>query len=140
ANRNETQDFMTRGQKKLATERISNAEITELLDGYQDHADSFLEGEQALDRHRTHVLQQAANLQFFVLVIGGFLAVAGSTILLFIFGRQVGHRLTTLTENTRRIAEGKDLMPRMIGNDELVRLDSFFHDMAASLRHKDQEN
>lgn len=49
------------------------------------------------------------------------------------FNRQLAKRLRLLTDNTVRLALGKDLNPRLSGGDELAQLDSFFRKMAATM-------
>lgn len=54
--------------------------------------------------------------------------------LALIFGGAMLKRIATVKDNTMRLAAGKSLNPELEGNDELARLDSVFHKMAATLK------
>lgn len=49
------------------------------------------------------------------------------------FNRGTTRRLAILMDNSRRLAEGKELNPMLEGNDEIAHLDHVFNDMARKL-------
>jgi PAS domain S-box-containing protein len=56
------------------------------------------------------------------------------------YGKDIAVRLKSLTDNTRRFAEGRDLNPPVSGNDELKELDQSFHGMTELLKEaRDKE-
>lgn len=85
--------------------------------------------------------RQAANRRAFESVLWGgvyanlFLAVA----LAIFFARQIGLRLKTVSDNTKRLSKAMPLSNRLKGTDEIARLDSVFHDMAMSLQEADRK-
>jgi len=128
------------GKQAEVVGRIKNQEGARALDTLRELTDSFLAEEDRLDRQRDQELERTANLQTIILICGFILAVGSSCILLVLFSQGIANRLGVLTENTRRLAEGKELAPPLVGKDELARLDRVFHDMADALRQKEQEN
>jgi signal transduction histidine kinase/DNA-binding response OmpR family regulator len=65
------------------------------------------------------------------LLVAGLLAIIGLSLgIVLTFVRRITARLSVLTENTRRLARGQTLAPRMDGQDEFARLDAAFHEMA----------
>ena len=68
------------------------------------------------------------------LLIGGIAAsIFFTSILAIVFSRNISGRIANLTENTHRLAEGKELTPPISGGDEIARLDELFHGMARTL-------
>jgi PAS domain S-box-containing protein len=54
------------------------------------------------------------------------------------FTRQLTSRLDVLVDNTNRLKRGDELSKPLSGSDEIAALDSTFHDMAYTLRLKEQ--
>lgn len=67
-------------------------------------------------------------------VLNILFALAAATIL----ARRLTHRVEVLTENTVRLSEGKELIAPDRGEDEIARLDSFFHSMAKRLKEQEE--
>jgi PAS domain S-box len=74
--------------------------------------------------------------QFVVIGVGLniFLALAAAAFLT----RNLTRRVEVLTENTVRLSEGKKLLEPQRGEDEIARLDSFFHNMAKRLKEQEE--
>lgn len=51
-----------------------------------------------------------------------------------IFTRSIVNRLKIMNDNSYRLASDKPLNQLVSGNDEIVRFDKVFHDMAAALK------
>ncbi len=120
--------------------RVSGGQNLDLLQQFSSVYDEFLNEERRLDRERRQRLDDTMWMQSWILAGGVLLALVSGGALLWGFSRSIAGRLQVLTENTRRMAEGKELAPRLKGRDELSRLDHFFHQMAEALNHKNQEN
>ena len=54
--------------------------------------------------------------------------------LAFFFATGIVRRLLTITDNTIRLHEGRELNARVAGNDEIAHLDGVFHEMTVALR------
>lgn len=63
-----------------------------------------------------------------------FVALAAAAI----FTRNLARRVEVLTENTVRLSTGGKLLEPQHGEDEIARLDSFFHSMAKRLREQEE--
>jgi signal transduction histidine kinase len=111
-----------------------------LTDEVQDRVDEFLHIEEDLRVGRLENLDRQAWIQNAVLVVGAALAILSTALLSVLFARGIGRRLAVLTENTRRTAEGEELLPPLEGDDELSDLDRAFRTMAGALAAKSQEN
>lgn len=110
--------------------RVSGGQNLDLLQQFSSVYDEFLNEEERLDRERRQRLDDTMWMQSWILAGGVLLALVSGGALLWGFSRSIAGRLQVLTENTRRMAEGKELAPRLKGRDELSRLDHFFHQMA----------
>ncbi len=132
--------LIAEGNRKTAVERIRSHGGTVQLQTIRDKVDEFLDEENRLDDQRREQLHHTSSVQFAVMLGGLALAIGSSGLLLLVFSRSIAERLAVLTMNTRRLSEGQELVPPLEGRDELAQLDRVFHDMAGSLRQKDQEN
>jgi signal transduction histidine kinase len=110
------------------------------LDGVRAFTKDFLDIEEDLARQRQANLTRVRAVQFWLLVGGAILTAVGAVLLAQFFRRAIGDRLRVLTENTRRLAAGQDLAPRLRGHDEISQLDRVFHDMAEVLAQRNREN
>jgi signal transduction histidine kinase len=57
----------------------------------------------------------------------------------FGINRNITRRLSMVMENTRRVAQGRELMPDVGGGDEIAHLDRVFKDMARALEQAEKE-
>jgi PAS domain S-box-containing protein len=67
------------------------------------------------------------------LLIGIFFNVLLAFTAAVFFSKSVANRLSSVTENTRRLARGMELKPPIPGSDEIATLDRVFHAMAGQL-------
>jgi signal transduction histidine kinase len=137
---NVTMQKMKKSQRQEVETRITSDEAKRLLSDLRQQMDEFLAEEAKLDSHREKRLKHSESLSFYMLFSGVGLAVVSSGMLLTIFSRSISQRLEVLFNNTRRLAAGEELAPRLTGGDELAQLDRVFHEMAEALHQKDQEN
>ena len=75
-----------------------------------------------------------SRLRVQYILLGGLgvdLLLAGALALLF--NRLTNYRLSTLLDNTKRLATGETLIPELTGKDEIAELDHRFHEMAVAL-------
>jgi signal transduction histidine kinase len=140
ARMDETARLVKEGRRADADRRVRSQEGDREMGRLRRLTDEFLEGERRLGEQRLEDLARSMRLGGGVLFAGGLLAFASSGALLAAFSRGVSRRLRVLTDNTRRLAEGKELAPPLGGADELARLDELFHRMAETIRQKEQEN
>ncbi len=66
-------------------------------------------------------------------VLGTAMTLLLTLAIFVIFARGFAARLAVLTENTRRLARGQELVAPMGGDDEFSRLDQAFHEMARAV-------
>ncbi len=86
-------------------------------------------------RHKVSSAEQEKS-RFLVkglIFAGVMLAIALGTALAVLFTRNTTSRLALLMDNTKRLSKKEPLLPRLEGEDEIARLDNFFHTMAADL-------
>ena len=90
------------------------------------------------DESRLQALSQQVTI---VLVVGVLINIFLAVLLAVIFSKTAAGRLLFLMDNTKRLVEGTELNPSLVGSDELAVLDKSFHDMAIRLetsRRKEQ--
>jgi signal transduction histidine kinase len=76
--------------------------------------------------------QQLKNALLFAIGASIVLALA----LYSYFHRDTMKRLSIMMSNAKKFAAGKDLLPKLSGNDELAELDNVFHDMAGTIKEE----
>jgi signal transduction histidine kinase len=128
------------GNREAAVARTRMLDGKRLMDEVRVYLDDFLTEEERLNGERTAALERSGTAQTWALVGGGVLALASASALLWLFTRGIARRLAVLTDNTRRLAAGKELAAPLAGRDEISRLDHVFHDMAEALAQRDREN
>ncbi len=86
-------------------------------------------------------LQQTQTRQLFsdALIVGLLLNILIAVGLAWYFHRGTIRRLNTLMDNTRLLAAGKELSPRIEGTDEIARLDNTFRQMAGLLEEANRK-
>jgi len=115
-------------QEKIVIARLSNvmfhaARLTESLLDYYSKIEREVSPIEEKSRER---LEQAL---WAIMVLNVALAVAAGQL----FVRGITRRLSVLTENSNKLAEGTKLNPPLAGYDEIVELDHVFHRMAEKL-------
>ncbi|MBX9720256.1 MAG: PAS domain-containing sensor histidine kinase, partial [Candidatus Obscuribacterales bacterium] len=73
--------------------------------------------------------EAARNLVRMSILFGVILNIAIAFWLAVFFGKEIATRLKVILDNTKLVAEGKQLNPRLSGSDEIALLDQAFHDM-----------
>ncbi|MFL5343030.1 MAG: HAMP domain-containing protein, partial [Gemmataceae bacterium] len=73
-----------------------------------------------------------------VLLLGTIASFGLTGALALAFRRAISRRFDVLHENTRRLAEGRELAAPVVGIDEIAELDAAFRRMADELRHADE--
>jgi signal transduction histidine kinase len=124
------------GATPHAIERIKNGTDLHLTGEFQREAAAFLETEQHLDVMRQQAVEDSWQRFNWLLAAGASVDILLTLMLAFLFSRGIGKRVSTLTENARALAEGKELTRPMQGTDEIARLDQAFHRMAQSLENR----
>jgi PAS domain S-box-containing protein len=71
-----------------------------------------------------------------VLVAGLIANLMAVLLIAYLFVSRITARLDILTENTVRLKDGRQLIPRLIGNDEIAGVDAVFHETAETLRQE----
>ena len=95
--------------------------------------EAFVGEEHHLDDIRQSILARTRDL-IDQLLYGGCVASILCTLgVAVVFSRNISGRIGRLTENSYRLAEGRELRPPMGGGDEIGRLDAVFHEMARTL-------
>lgn len=87
------------------------------------------------ERRKHYPLDEESAKMLVKIALGaGLLMNIGICIFLAIyFSKDITHRLSTIVENTVKLAEGKKLHPVLTGSDEIAQLDWVFHKMALQL-------
>lgn len=146
ANLEELFDVLSkRWEKKLDRPRrprslIDNLENLEVRDKIQDLLNSILRDMNAVvyDEKNEQKRIPITSKKYKSLIDGFLLAgVSADIILAFIliayFASGITKRLAVLSDNSRRLAEEKELNPKLSGSDEIAALDTSFREMADKL-------
>jgi signal transduction histidine kinase len=121
------------GDRAEAIARVKSHTGQQIFAQLDEALTAFLNEEQRLDAIRQQAMDRSWRRFDATLAIGTVLAIASTATLAVLFGKGIAERLAVLTENTRRLAVGRELMPWRPGNDEIARLDDVFREMAATL-------
>lgn len=95
-------------------------EITAKITAYQEQ------------QHQSEMEKQ--NEATIAVAVGLMLDVLAAVLIAIYFNSGTAKRLDHLMENTMRIPRGEELLPRLVGNDELSRLDNLLHEVTLALR------
>lgn len=99
-----------------------------------DLVDKIFERQQESKRYLQEELaekKKALHLLVFIgITFNTFLAIS----LALMFNRSTSSRLNCLVENTTRLATGQELLPALVGEDELSRMDAVFRKMVSALK------
>jgi signal transduction histidine kinase len=124
------------------TEGRGDAEGEALVQAVRDQADAFMQREREIDRQRMDRVAQVRRQQNGVLITSGAVSLLVATLAVWMFGQNIGRRLDVLTENARRLADGRGLLPPVKGEDEIAALDEVLHatanQLAAAQRKEDE--
>lgn len=118
---------------RAAQERMRNHEGLKQHERLRKSLSELQREEERLDQSRTAQLERSHTAMTRLLVGGGIASAAVAVGMGFLLRRGILGRFQYLMENTRRLAAGKPLRPRLAGSDEIAQLDRAFHDMAVAL-------
>jgi PAS domain S-box-containing protein len=100
---------------------------------FAERLQRLIDYETALHRVSSAEEERARALVKSWIIAGAISAVAIGTILAVLFIRNTTSRLAVLMNNTVRLSQKQPLLPVVGGEDEIARLDGFFHKMAEEL-------
>ena len=129
----EGQGMVNDGRMDAATAAGRRRQSQEMLQALEGDFDRFLGVEQDLDSGRHDRLKNSWATLDGLLWGGVATSVLFTVALSIVFSRNISGRISNLTENAHRLAEGKELTPPIAGGDEIARLDHVFHEMAGTL-------
>jgi signal transduction histidine kinase len=129
----EGRKFVDAGKMDPATAANRRRHSQTLLDDLNANFDRFIDIERGLDEIRQKRMEGSRTALDGVLKGGVAASIFFTSVLAIIFARNISGRIANLTENTHRLAEGKELTPPISGGDEIARLDQVFHEMARTL-------
>ncbi len=104
-----------------------------LAEDIQDRFVKFVSRYQEIEKSAPEAQRKLRDRQRQILLIGLSLNVGLAFALALFFSRGVVVRLQVLTDNTRRLSEGRPLAEILPGSDEIAGLDKVFHEMADAL-------
>jgi len=108
-------------------------EITKLLDRLTDVSRSVVQEEEGERDKGVFAASKTREAAVGWLSIGVVVNVILAFLMALFFTRSITRRLSTLVENSQRLAARQELLPALRGTDEIAVLDHTFHDMAESL-------
>jgi signal transduction histidine kinase len=136
----ETGRLATSGNGPAAIARVRSLDGKRMDEEVRGLVVEFLREEERLDGARRDRLARDWSRQNWLLAGAVALTVAFGVGLVITYGRAFAGRVTALSENASRLAEGKPLASPVQSRDELGRLDGVFHSMARTLREREREN
>lgn len=138
---NQGMELMHRYERHiLGTERMKELDVAILYKGFDIAGAQFTAKLDQLVAHETakHKIgsqeeRTTRNLVKILILTGVFLACGVGISLARYFSKNTTSRLDLLMNNTVRLSRKEQLLPRLSGEDEISRLDDFFHRMADQL-------
>lgn len=106
---------------------------TRRLGAIRELITEFIGVEERLDAERVQRVADAGRRQNISLILAFIGSVVAATIAVWIFGKNVGGRLSVLTANARKLSDGGQLAERVGGDDEITELDAVLHQTSARL-------
>jgi PAS domain S-box-containing protein len=116
-----------------AVERVKSGYGKHLMDEFRRELAAFLGEEERLDTERQLKVEASWQRFNWLLAGGASVAVLLTLFLALLFSRGISGRLSLLTANARRFAEGQELAPARGGADEIAELERVFHQMAKTI-------
>lgn len=99
----------------------------------------LMEAQEALVAEQPAIQAKSRQHLKTVLLIGFIANVILAFVIALMFVRTITSRVSRLVTNTRRLAEGKEVIPPVPGKDEIAQLDQAFYDMAVSLEEAQRQ-
>lgn len=127
------------GGSQQAVEWVKGGQGLRAMEDFRTEVAAFRMEEERLDTMRREAVERSWKQFDWLLISGASVAVLLAVTLALLFSRGISRRLRTLTENTRRLAEGQQLIEPLKGTDEVAHLDRVFHEMACALRTAHRE-
>jgi len=127
------QTMRTEGRDR-AQEEVKDLKGRELTGALRTALEDFRVAEEKLDAARLETLRNSMTVQDWLLAGGLILNVGIGALAAMMFSREIASRIEVVTQNTRRIADGKTLPPLVRGSDEIRDLDEQFHSLADHLK------
>lgn len=131
-----TQDFARQhnpGLSQLSNLLERRKQMQEIMAKVSADTNALIENEkktQSSNNLTRKKYRQWIDLVLFCGIAGDLLM---AVVLMSLFSNDITGRLSVIMDNSRKLAEEKELNPVIKGDDELVELDTVFHDMAARL-------
>jgi signal transduction histidine kinase len=122
------------GELEQVQEELRKLSGQPLMEALRKEIESFRETEEKLDDQRIEGLRQSNITQNWLLLGGLIVNVGIGALAASMFSREISGRISVVTENTRRIADGEALPPLVAGSDEIRELDEQFHLLADHLK------
>lgn len=121
------------GHTQQGVERLNSHEFRSSIAHLKKTMTNLMNTEQALSLKQEQINHTYEEKLGRFPYLGLILSIAVAVTLSILFSRSTTLRLETLIDNTRRLARGEALNPRIQGGDEISQLDTVFHDMAIAL-------
>src|SRR5262249_13419830 len=93
----------------------------------------YLQAAEGFNKEHLRTLRQTQVWLAWLFLARCLAAFGTAGLLVFLFRRGIRDRFAVLVGNTRRLAQGQELAPRLAGTDEIAGLDGVFHEMAQAL-------
>ena len=135
----EIERLVSEGRRDEAAGRVKSGAGKRVMDEFRHEMSAFLREEERLNAEQRRAVEGSWQRFDWLLVSGTSVDVLLTLMLAFLFTRSIAGRLRALTENTARLAEGRELTEPLGGRDEIAHLDRVFHEMAQKLRRAHDE-
>jgi signal transduction histidine kinase len=123
----EAKRMLTNGQREQLVMQLKDTEGPHRLNDFRSNLAKFMETEQRLAVERAEDVEDAKDWLNSVLIASVLGSILAAGIAVYIFSRNIGGRLTVLSANAQRLAEGEPLAARVGGSDEISLLDDVLH-------------
>ncbi|HEY3900253.1 MAG TPA: ATP-binding protein [Chthoniobacter sp.] len=127
-------ETMRKQGRERAQDEVKKLKGRELTQALRHAIEEFHAAEEKLDAARLEQLRVSTIYQDWLLVGGLIVNVGIGAVAAIMFSREIAGRIEVVTQNTRRIANGKTLPPLVAGSDEIRELDEQFHLLADHLK------
>lgn len=127
------------GVASLIADRDERDQIEASVNELATSMDDLLSNEQKKRPERSpEVEQRTTQAVETVLFVGIAMNIAIAIVLTMVFNRSTSKRLASLMENTVRLSDGRQLLPKDSGEDEIAHLDHSFRAMAEAQKEAEK--
>lgn len=116
----------------------ANTELAEVTEELVSGLRSFVKDQEKAEQIDSNAEGRTRILIRNMLMLGVLLNIGIAVALALYFNKGTTNRLLVLVNNTRNLAQGKELAAPVSGSDEIAFLDMVFHDMANALKEAAQ--